>query len=234
MAALITVLLLALIALPIILWVHYAKRKEARAQEQLKALAEEMGWQYLGSAAPPMAGGNYSLLRRHEGNQSGFSHLMQGELEGQPGVLFVYTYQIEIPDPESASGSVMKYTSQTVAGFQFPQSDLPPFHLAAQNALHRLSERLHKTDIELSSELSKLYQLQGEDAGAVRAFFTPARQQWIAQSQFRPQVDGAGQWLLIYQAGKIIPADQLCDWLRQAAAWARQLAPAQATGQAAH
>ena len=234
MAIFITVLLFALIAGLLILWARHAKRQEARAREQMKALAAAMGWQYLGGVAPPMAGGNYSLLRRHAGNQPGFSHLMQGELEGLPGVLFVYTYQTEIPDPESASGSVTKYTSQTVVGFQFPQADLPPFHLAAQNKLHRLSERLHKTDIELSPELSQLYQLQGEDAGAVRAFFTPARQQWIAQSQFRPQVDGAGQWLLIYQAGKKIPAGQLRDWVRQAADWARQLAPAQAAGQTQH
>ena len=133
-------------------------------------------------------------------------------------ILFDYQYL----EGEARSG---RNVTQTVAAISIPVAALPDFHLGPENLLRKVAGVFGYRSIRFDShpDFAKRFALRGRDEAAVRAFFVPPLLDYFNSLPAKPawSVEGAGEWLLVYQAGKKIKPDELQAFVSAASSTAR-------------
>ena len=124
--------------------------------------------------------------------------------------LFDYQYTV-------GGGQHSNTWRQTVAVFESPHLNLPPFYARPEHFFHRVAEKFGKQDIdfEQDEEFSKKYLLRGDDEAAIRRVFTNAVRSHLANLD-KTTVEGRGHQLLFYRQGKRVSPDALDDFLKEA------------------
>ncbi|MBZ5567321.1 MAG: hypothetical protein LAN64_05655 [Acidobacteriia bacterium] len=130
-------------------------------------------------------------------------------------------------------GSGKSQSTSTVVAFQLA-TPFPSFMLCPENALLRLADKVGYSDIDFEDapDFSRRFFLHGQDPAAVRALFKPEVRQ--AFEQLDPKgnlyVSGSGPWLVVYRSGRLIPAQELRDFLQQAESVANAFRRTQSSG----
>jgi carbonic anhydrase len=141
-------------------------------------------------------------------------------------ILFDYQYL----EGEARSG---RNITQTVAAFVFPAATLPDFHLGPDNLLRKVAGVFGYRSIRFDShpDFDKRFALRGRDEAAVRALFVAPLLDYFQSLPAKPawSVEGAGAWLLVYQAGKKVKPDELQAFVDAASSTARVIARAAGT-----
>ena len=158
-------LLLVAIGLLIVMLLLASSKKAKQRAADLRAVADALGFNYVGNDSSRTGQANTALFRR--GSQRRFRNVMNGTYASYQASVFDYSYTV------SAGESSSTYT-QTVAAF-LQDHQLPLFELRPEGFLDRIAEAFVHRDIDFEThpEFSKRYVLRGEDGTAIRLMFTP-------------------------------------------------------------
>jgi hypothetical protein len=130
-------------------------------------------------------------------------------------------------------GSGKNQSTTTIVAFNM-KTALPRFMVCGENLLWRLADKVGYSDVDIDGapDFSKRFFLHGEDQAAVRALFTPEVTQAFEQldTKIRFSVSGSGPWLVAYRPGRLIPVQELRDFLQPAESLANAFRRAQSSG----
>lgn len=123
------------------------------------------------------------------------------------------------------SGKHSATLEQTVAAFEFPGASLPAFELRPEGLFARIGQAFGNPDVDFDSspEFSRHYQLRGPDPAAVRRLFERQAIARLAPTRGW-SVEGAGNWMLVFQDSRRQKPDDLTPFLEQARSVARSIA----------
>lgn len=195
----------------------YVAKKRAAA---LQKAAATLGFTYERNGAAFRKELNPGLHLLNLGRSISVDNVMRS-----PDGLTLFDYQYL--EGEARSG---RNVTQTVAAFSFPAATLPDFHLGPENLLHKVAGVFGYQLIRFDShpDFGKRFALRGRDEAAVRALFVLPLLDYFHSLPAKPawNVEGAGQWLLVYRAGKKIKPDELPAFASAASSTARVIARA--------
>lgn len=195
----------------------YVAKKRAAA---LRNAAASLGFSYERNGLAFRKELNPSLHLLNLGRNASLDNVMRSS---DRLILFDYQYLAG----EARSG---RNVAQTVAAFSLPTATLPEFHLGPENLLHKVAGVFGYQLIRFDShpDFSKRFVLRGRDDDAVRALFVPPLLDYFHSLPAKPawNIEGAGAWLLIYQAGKRMKPDELRAFASAASSTARVIARA--------
>ena len=123
--------------------------------------------------------------------------------------LFDYQYT-------TGHGKSARTVYQTITRMESGLFRLPAFVLFPESFLAKMGKMFGGADINFpdSPDFSSKYILRGEDEAAIRALFTPALRQTLA-NQDRLTIEGAGPLLFIFQKGRSAKPEQIAARLEQ-------------------
>jgi hypothetical protein len=151
-----------------------------------------------------------------------YSNVLQGSAGGGDAV---------IADRTVGSGKSRSIT--TVVAFNL-KSPLPTFMVCAENVLWRLADKVGYSDIDIDGapDFSKRFFLHGKDEAAVRELFKPEVTQAFEQldAKVHFSVSASGPWLVVYRPGRLIPVQELRDFLQPAESLANAFRRARSSG----
>jgi hypothetical protein len=161
-----------------------------------------------------------TLLSR--GNSGKLINVSGGEKNGVTLYLFDYRYRFGMP----IIASVI-YT-QTVLAVRLHPNPLPAFRLTPSTSLDRAAAALGMKTVKLppESKLTKKYLLYGSEDAQLEAIFNSAAVAML-QDRLMPSgltIEGAGEWLLFYVHGKLLPANTMLSLADDAFWYLRLLA----------
>jgi hypothetical protein len=170
---------------------------------------------HLGLSFSPKEGGE--LMAELAGFQlfrSGHGRKLSNVIAGDTGELqlAIFDYQYT-----TGSGKSQHTHKQTVAAVRSARLHLPTFYLRPETVFDRIGSVLGMQDIDFETHpaFSSKYVLKAEDEAAVRQRFTPAVLAFL-ESQSGITVEGGGDRLILFQAGKRCKPDQIRDWMQRA------------------
>jgi hypothetical protein len=119
--------------------------------------------------------------------------------------LIIFDYQYTV-----GSGKNSSTRSYAVVMATSPQLQLPHFTLVPETFMHRVADFFGFKDIDFEEDapFSDLFQLQGEQEGAIRSFFNSARRAKLV-ALGPVQVEARGHGMIVYRFGKQRNADDL-------------------------
>lgn len=169
---------------------------EKKRTEAMKQVADEMGFDFVGSPDSSMFAEVGGLYLFEQGHSKRFGNLMSGEANGMELRLFDYWYT-------TGSGKSKSTHVQTVVCFLLYNAGLPPFSMRPQNFFHTIGTWFGYQDINFEShpQFSSYYLLRGNNEEAVRQLFT---QQALDHFETIKGtcVEGGGDVLVCYRAAK--------------------------------
>lgn len=187
-----------------------------RRTEQLGQVAVELGFEFL-------PGGDQRLL----GELEPFHLFSQGRaktlwnlMRGSDGMLeiasFDYRYTV-------GSGKSRRVLAQSVVCLTCSGGTLPRFCLRPENLWHKIGTIFGYQDIDFPDHpsFSQKYLLRGGDETAIRAVFTRDVLEFFER---RPpfSAEAGGSRLIIYRELKLVPPEQLRDFLEEGLQTLRQ------------
>jgi hypothetical protein len=176
--------------------IRMSRRSEARRTEEMRAVAERLGWTYRAEVAfdtiPDLD--RFELFTQGRGRK--LTNVMTSPGGDPRAVLFDYAYV-------TGGGNSQATHRQTVLYAVGDTLRLPKFSLRPQRFFHALAKAFGYQDIDLErhAAFSGMFLLRGEDVDAVRtAFGDPAvaffeRHEGVCAA-------GAGRELLFWKPGK--------------------------------
>jgi len=151
-----------------------------------------------------------------------YSNVLQGSAGGGDAVI-----------ADRTVGSGKNQSTTTIVAFNM-KTALPRFMVCGETLLWRLADKVGYSDIDLDGapDFSKRFFLHGEDQAAVRALFKPEVTQAFEQldTKIHFSVSGSGPWLVVYRPGRLIPVQQLRDFLQPAESLANAFRRARSSG----
>jgi len=211
------------------------------AKERAAALAKvaaAQGLQFSAKGGPEFPGAPAHLIMPYT-RRGKFENFLTGQIEQVAMQFFDCT--------QTRSGPTSLANDMTVTVFRFPGRTFPDFHLEGRNvgdiaapaALQHWAFNQHglKTVVPLdfiptgpaaeqTRNLTNRYVLLGDDADAVRAFFTPGRIGLIESSdtEFYPwNIHASGPWILLGLPGGHVEPDAYPAFVARARALAEGL-----------
>jgi hypothetical protein len=142
---------------------------------------------------------------------------MTGNSSGLRAALFDYSYM-------TGGGGEARNNEQTCAAFLKTGADLPTFDLAPVGIMQKVGDALGQKGIRFDAypEFSQRYHLGTTDESKTRDLFKPPLLALLngldAQKKWR--LEGAGQTLIVYRAGKRVKPAELRAFLDEAGALA--------------
>jgi hypothetical protein len=149
-----------------------------------------------------------------------FRNIMTGESSGLGAAVFDYSYII-------GGGSDAHSHVQTCAAFLKRGAGLPTFALAPVGVMQKVGDALGQKGIRFDArpEFSQRYHLEASDEAKTRELFKPPVLALLegldAQKKWR--IEGAGQTLIVYKAGKKIKPAEIRAFLDETGALASSL-----------
>jgi hypothetical protein len=171
-------------------------RQQQKRIEEMRALAQVMGYQYQeGAAAPDEALAGFALFS--QGHTRRATNLLSTEVDGSAAKIMDYRY-------ESGYGKSRRIETQSVLLLESGRLDLPAFVLRPEGLFQKLAGFLGQQDIDFEGhpDFSESYVLQGSDERQLRALFNGEMLSFLA---WRPGlcIEGHGRRLLYYRASKL-------------------------------
>jgi len=119
--------------------------------------------------------------------------------------LIIFDYQYTV-----GSGKNSSTRSYAVVMAMSPLLQLPHFTLVPETFMHRVADFFGFKDIDFEEDapFSDLFQLKGEQEGAIRSFFNSARRAKLV-ALGPVQLEARGQGVIVYRVGKQRNADDL-------------------------
>ena len=137
-----------------------------------------------------------------------YSNVLQGNSGGGDAVI-----------ADRTVGSGKNKSTTTIVAFNL-KTALPRFMVCGESLLWRLADKVGYSDIDLDGapDFSKRFFLHGKDEAAVRVLFKPEVTQAFEQLDTKAHfyVSGSGPWLVVYRPGRLVPVEQLRDFLQPA------------------
>ena len=186
---------------------HFANQKRLK---KLEELAGELGLDWFED-------GNSQQLSRHSGfnlfNQ-GRARKMQNLIEGVTDEVQIGVFDYQFT---TGNGKNQRTTRQTVASLASPQLNCPEFSKRPEGILDRVVGMLGFQDIDFDShpKFSDNFVLKRPNEEAIRSFFQPAVLEFF-ETQTGIRVEGRGNTMCFYRAGKVVKPDQIKDLLGDA------------------
>ena len=120
----------------------------------------------------------------------------------------------------------------TIVAFNM-KTPLPAFMVCWENVLWRLADKVGYSDIRIDGapDFSKRFFLHAKDEAAVRALFKPEVTQAFEQldTKIHFSVSGSGPWLVVCRPGRLVPVQELRDFLQPAESLANAFRRAKST-----
>ncbi|MBZ5629776.1 MAG: hypothetical protein LAO06_13015 [Acidobacteriia bacterium] len=203
----------------------YAKAREARKRrEELEQFGMERGLLFSEKPDDALAEklAPIQLAMARLDYRPRYRNILQGSAGGG-----------EVIVADRTVGSGKSQSTSTVIAFKFA-TPFPSFMLCPENALWRLADKVGYSDIDFEGapDFSRRFFLHGRDPAAVRALFKPEVTQAFEQldSKSNCYVSGSGPWLVVYRSGRLIPVQELRDFLQQAESLANAFRRTQSDG----
>lgn len=186
-----------LLAVAVILW---TKRREDRRIEALRRVSRRLGFTFREKPRIEEVLDPADLPLFSRGRRGRIIGALTGS--GDETVL-EYRYT-------TGSGNHSHTHRQTVYLYRSSSLRLPVFQLHPEHLGHRLLEALGRGDIDFDSnpEFSRAFVLRGPDEAAIRKVFSRAVMNRLLRRR-KLSVEGAGDRLVIYRAGKTDPPEGL-------------------------
>jgi hypothetical protein len=175
---------------------YFTRRYEQQRTLRLEQLADEMslGFSATGDVSLEVALNGLSLMQR------GRSRKMTNLVFGRSGSVELGLFDFQYTTGSGKNRTVHKLS---VAAFDSPRLQLPPFELGPENVLHRVAGVFGYQDIDFAGypTFNKKFLLRGPDEHAIRQAFTePVVQhfeRYLQQRHPRIEVFGEGSRLLV-------------------------------------
>jgi hypothetical protein len=139
-----------------------------------------------------------------------FRNIMTGNSSGLRAAVFDYFYQ-------TGAGSEAHNTEQTCAAFLKSGANLPTFDLAPVGIMQKVGGALGQKGISFDAhpEFSQRYRLGTTDESRTRELFKPPVLALLGglDAQKKWRLEGAGQTLIVYRAGKRVKPAELRTFL---------------------
>ncbi len=173
---------------------------DRRRTETLTATSLQMGFLFVGKEwkdvpQPPQL----QTALFHRGHSKRFRNIMTGSVAGLRAYLFDYKYTV-------GGGRSSRTYSQTVAAYGKTGIQLPTFNLRPQGLMHKLWDAMVHKDITFDSNpnFAQRYVLRSDEVERARTVFTPPLLSFLEalDPQKKWQMEGMGDTLIIYRAGK--------------------------------
>jgi len=144
-----------------------------------------------------------------QGRSKKIVNMIHGDTDAMDLAIFDYRYTV-------GSGQHSSTHSQTVICFQSDELNLPEFSMRPEGFFHKIGGMFGYKDIDFESHatFSKAYLLRGPDEAAIRELF---REEMLShfETQKRLCVEGAGNTLVFYRAGRRVKPDEIHSLMEQ-------------------
>ena len=180
--------------------------REKRRTEQLREVAAEMSFEFLMNDSDLLARlAGFPLFSQGRSRRMG--NVLNGASSDTDVSIFDYSYT-------TGSGKNSTTFRQTVICFRSERLSLPKFELRPERWYHKIGSLVGFEDIDFADypRFSKQYLLRGEDEASIRDIFT-ARVIEYFEGQEGLCVEGSGDRLTVYRAGKRVKPQQIRDFL---------------------
>jgi len=186
----------------------YLYRVSKKRREALAKFAQSRDLEF--SKEEPHIRGVPSFHLFKQGESSSFKNVIQGRLDGQDIKFFDYSFEI------NGGGETNTTQTQTVIVFNVKDKKLPAFELRPEYFYHKIGALVGYNDIDFQEDpqFSKKYLLKGKDEGAIRNLFHSQIRNYFLKNE-KWCVEGDGQWLIVYKAGRTTRVDSLSQFLHQ-------------------
>ncbi|MBT4864050.1 MAG: hypothetical protein HON53_02875 [Planctomycetaceae bacterium] len=180
--------------------------REKKRTENLRAIAAELSFGFAEGDERLLAHlGEFPLFSK--GSDRKMNNVLQGTSSDTEVSLFDYRYT-------TSNGKNSQIHRQTAVCFRSKRLDLPNFTLQPESWFHKIGTMLGYQDIDFADypEFSRKYLLRGDDEESVRDLFTAATIEQL-DGQTGICLEGRGNWLIVYRAGKRAKPMEVQDFL---------------------
>ena len=185
-----------------ILTVYLAHRAEVKRTEELRQVADDMGFEFHPAPGEGLLGRYPGFHLFSQGHSRRARNLLRGQAGGLEVAVFDYSYV-------TGSGKHRTTWRQTVVAFEIDGAELPTFALRPEGMFHKIGQWFgyHDIDFESHPGFSKSYLLRGQNEEAVRELFTDN----VLEHYERVAgvcTEGSGHRLVYYRAQQRIKPDE--------------------------
>ena len=184
-------------------WV--AKKRTERFQQ----VAEELGLPFFPKGDESLVDLLDHLHLFSQGRAKKIANMLHGETDDVELAIFDYRYTV-------GRGKNSRTYKQSVIYFRSAAFALPQFDLRPEGLLHKIGGAFGYQDIDFDTHpgFSGSYLLRGEDETAIRDLFTDDLLAFF-ESQKKISVEGGGDQLVFYRAGKRIKPDEVGEFTQE-------------------
>lgn len=186
---------------------HFATKKRLANME---AVASELGLTWFESGNSDHISNHSRFNLFNQGRARQVSNVIEGVTDEVRICIFDYQFT-------TGHGKQQRTTKQTVASLTSDQLSCPEFSMRPEGIFDRIGGMLGLQDIDFDSHptFSKTFVLKGPNEDQIRAFFQPPVLEFF-ETQPGVNVEGLGNSVCFYRAGKIVKADGIKDLLGDA------------------
>lgn len=180
--------------------------REQRRTESLRNVASELSFEFREADESFLARlAEFQLFS--QGRARKMTNIMHGESSNVEVNIFDYCYT-------TGSGKNSHTHHQTGIGFRSARLSLPKFELKPERWYHKIGSMLGYQDIDFADYpgFSQQYLLRGENEQAVRELFVASVIEYLEMNT-GIFVEGSGDRLIVYRAGKRARPEEVKDFL---------------------
>ena len=189
-------LLLVFMVIGLVIYLIARAALEQQRMEQLRAVADRMGFSFSAQAEPVLEGRVEGFRLFSQGRSRRIHNVMRRQIHDIDATLFDYRYTTN-------NGKHSKIQYQSVVLFETDRLDLPRFTLRPKHFFHRIANALGWQDIGFADHpvFSESYLLQGQNEGRIRLLFDEEALLYYTR---HPDLhtEGYGQRLVVYRGGR--------------------------------
>ena len=188
-------------------------RAENRRRDELRQVAEGLGFEFLPNGDPAFAQSLTGFALFSAGGGGRLSCLMRGTTRDLEAAIFGYTY---ITTYYEGNESKQRPHHHAVVGFRSGTAHLPAFALRPEGVLDKVTSWFGGQDIDFASHptFSRQYLLRGPDVDAIRRLFTDRVLDYFEQHP-NLYVEASGDRLLLYREGGLLEGPQVLPLLEE-------------------
>lgn len=177
---------------------------EKRRVNEFRVRASEIGFEFQLTAAQEAGFSELPLFSKNPGGS--LEHILRGNADSATILLFKYARD------KSRVAEI-----QTVAAFKSSSGSLPNFILVPEQSQDRIGRLGERVDVIFQSHpgFSAVYKLIGKDEDTLRSLFQPSFLELLEKNPGWT-LEGGGGWLAIYRRNKVVPPENIRDFMDEA------------------
>ncbi len=202
-------LLMVFLVIGIVFYLIVRAALEQQRMEQLRAVADRMGFSFSAQGDPVLEGRVEGFRLFSQGRSRRIHNVMRRKIHDIDVTLFDYRYTTN-------HGKSSKIQYQSVVLFETGRLDLPGFTLRPKHVFHRIANALGWQDISFEDHpvFSESYLLQGQDEDRIRLLFDEESLLYYTR---HPDLhtEGYGRRLVFYRGGRRVDPQGMEAFLQQ-------------------